>query len=59
MITFETQQDFENAVLQAIVDKLDIKVFARGYPFMTGVEVALANTEDRYGVLISGSDAVA
>jgi hypothetical protein len=39
MITFETQEDFENAVLQVIIDKLDIKVFARGYPFMTGVEV--------------------
>jgi hypothetical protein len=60
MITFETKQDFENAVLQVIIDKLDIKVFARGYPFMTGVEVALANVADVYGgVLISGSDAVA
>jgi hypothetical protein len=60
MITFETQADFEAAVLQVVIDKLDIKVFARGYPFMTGVEVALANVADVYGgVLISGSDAVA
>jgi hypothetical protein len=60
MITFESQKEFEAAVLQVIIDKLDIKVFARGYPFMTGVEVALANVADVYGgVLISGSDAVA
>lgn len=61
MITFETQEDFEAAVLQVIIDKLELKVFASGGPFMTGVEVALAHVYDRNtgGVLICGSDAVA
>jgi hypothetical protein len=61
MITFDTQEDFEAAVLQVIIDKLYIKVVASGHPFMTGVNVGLANVDDiRSGaVLISGSDAVA
>lgn len=61
MITFETQENFEAAVIQTIIDKLHIKVVADGYPFMTGVHVGIAHVDDRYtgGMLISGSDAVA
>lgn len=59
MITFNSQEEFEDAVVQAIIDKLDIKVFAKGFPFMTGVEVALVCPEDAHGVLIAGSDDVA
>lgn len=60
MITFETQEEFESAVLQVIIDKLYVKVVARGYPFMTGVDVGIGHVDDRFsgGVLISSSDSV-
>ena len=65
MITFDSQEEFEHAVLQVIIDKLGITVEAKGYPFMTGVLVGLYNTEDlpdsngRIGKLIYDQDAVA
>ena len=43
MITFNTEEEFQEAVLQAIMDKIKIHIECRGDPFVTGVTVALTN----------------
>ena len=56
MITFDTQEDFEKAVVYAIMEKLDIEVRCGGDPFVTRVSVAITNKDgDR---LIEDTDAV-
>jgi hypothetical protein len=55
MITFETQEDFENAVIQVVIDRLGINVRCGGDHFVSRVMVALTNkVGDR---LIEGEDA--
>jgi len=56
MITFETQKDFENAVMCVIAEKLGIKVRVRGDHFVNSVEVSLYNTDDYNGILVESSD---
>lgn len=43
MITFETEEDFQNAVLEAIMNKIDICVRTRGDHFVSRVDVAITN----------------
>ncbi len=57
MITFETQEEFEEAVVDAIMNKLRIQVECRGEPFMTGVKVAITN--NKHEVLLYDRDGVA
>ncbi len=57
-VTFETQEDFEQAVICAIIEHLDLHVNVRGSEFVKGVSVALVNKADRYGSLLEGSDSV-
>jgi hypothetical protein len=55
MITFETQEDFENAVMAVMVEKLCMQVYTRGSPFLTNVEVKIGNSDDfRYFLESSG-----
>jgi hypothetical protein len=56
MITFATQKDFDDAVMEVILDKLSLRVITRGYPFVTGVDVAI--TDKQGGTLFDHSDAV-
>lgn len=56
MITFETQKDFEDAVVQAIMERLQLQVRCYGDPFVTQVVVNITNKSG--DVLISDSDGV-
>ena len=55
MITFETQEDFESAVMVVIVEKLKLQVYTRGSPFLTNVEVKIGNS-DNFGYFLESSD---
>lgn len=58
MITFETHADFEAAVMECILEKISLRVWTKGHPFVTGVEVAVVERESG-SILFSDSDAVA
>lgn len=56
MITFNSQEEFENAVIQVVIDRLGLDVRCGGDPFVTRVSVAITNKDgDR---LIDDQDAV-
>lgn len=56
MITFESEDDFQQAVIQVIIDKLQLGIETRGYPFVTGVKIYIKND---YGeVLLEEMDSV-
>ena len=57
MITFETQEDFEDAIVQAIMERLELQVRCYGDPFVARVTVNITNKSG--DVLISDSYAVA
>lgn len=56
MITFNTQEEFEDAVIQVVIDRLGIDVRCYGDPFVTRVGVAITNREGDH--LIDDQDAV-
>lgn len=39
MITFNSQEEFENAVIQVVIDRLRLDVRCGGDPFVTRVNV--------------------
>lgn len=57
MITFETEEEFQAAVMSVIAEKLGIRVWVGGDHFVTSVEVALINNDDSSGVLCDHRDA--
>lgn len=59
MITFETEEDFQEAVMCVIAEKLGIRVWVSGDHFVTSVEVALVNNNDSGGTLCDHRDATA
>jgi hypothetical protein len=57
-ITVETQEDFEEAVIQVLLDNINLRVSVRGNEFVKSVKVSLCNNKDYYGSLIDSEDSV-
>jgi seryl-tRNA(Sec) selenium transferase len=56
-ITFETQEDFEEAVIQVLMNNINLEVYVGGSEFVKRVKVTLCSSKD-YCSSIQGEDSV-